>query len=476
MPARSGDWTLVGEASDPIVADVPALEDLVTYYTTLADQITSEATVLGSIGDGDESQFKGEAADKVRSKSREVAESLRTMSGRYAAVRDALAAYRPELEHALDESAAALRDASDAAAAGSRSAGMPDPSANRAQDAPPLTDDEQGQVDARNRAISAAKSSADAATAKLRAAVDGLNAAGRTASNTIRAGWHDGLHDSLGDKIKAFFAKLLKIIVKIFTYIGIALAALAILIPGLGFIALAAAVATTVTFVANVALAAMGEGSWLDVIMSAVSVAFVGAGALVTKAASVAKAGMLAKGMPGVEKVAGTKIVALQAERMAAIRSALSPTTRIGDSVREVQKITQQVATVQKELSIAKSTNVIGKFTMKADWFDPRTFRALASEDRAKIAEGWSKGYRWDRLFSVDRQQELAEMRTVLRSQYGIGVQTVPKWHAPFQATRVSYGWGNIVFGQSIKPTGWGDDQGRVSAYDDASAALTTGK
>ncbi|MFZ7087106.1 hypothetical protein [Curtobacterium sp. RRHDQ10] len=474
MPARGGDWTLVGEASDPIVADVAALEDLVTYYTTLADQITSEASVLGAIGDGDESQFKGQAADKVRSRSKEVADSLRIMSGRYDAVRNALSAYRPELEHALDESAAALRDATDAAAAGSRGSAMPDPSANRAQDAPPLTADEQGEVDARNRAISAATSSAEAATARLRAAVDGLDGAGRTAANTIRAAWHDGLHDTLGDKIKAFFAKLLKIIVKIFTYIGIALAALAILIPGLGFITLAAAIATTVTFVANVALAAMGEGSWLDVIMSAVSIAFVGAGALVTKAASVAKAGMLAKGMPGVEKVAGTKIVALQAERMTAIRTALSSTMRISDSVRQVQRISQEVAAVQKELSIAKSTNVIGKFKEKADWFDPRTFKQLAAEDRAKIAEGYSKGYRWDRLFSVDRQQELAEMRSVLRTQYGIGVQTVPAWHAWFQATRVSYGWGNIVFGQSVKPTGWGSDQGWVPAYDAASGALTT--
>ncbi|KQO63866.1 hypothetical protein [Curtobacterium sp. Leaf261] len=474
MAARAGDWTLVGEASDPIVADVPALEELVRYYQTLADQITTEADTLGRIGDGDESQFKGEAADKVRSKSKEVAASLRTMSGRYDAVRDALTTYRPELEHALDESAAALRDAGDASAAGSRGSAMPDPSVNRASDAPPLTADETGQVDARNRAIANAHSASDAATARLRSAVDGLTAAGRQASSTIREAWHDGLHDTLGDKIKAFFAKLLKIIVKIFTYIGIALAALAILIPGLGFIALAAAVATTITFVANIALAAMGEGSWLDVIMSAVSVAFVGAGALVTKAASIAKAGMLTKGMPGVEKLAGTKIVTLQAERMAAIRSALSPSTKIGDSVRQVQRISQEVATVQKELSIAKSTNVIGKFREKADWFDPRSFRQLASEDRAKIAEGYSKGYRWDRLFGVDRQQELAEMRTFLKSEYGVAVSTVPKWHAAFQATRVTYGWGNIVFGQSIKPTGWGSDQGRVPAYDDASAALRT--
>jgi hypothetical protein len=168
MPARGGNWSLVGEGSDPIVADVPVVQELVTYYRSIADEIRSEADVLKRIGEGDESQFKGASADAVRKKSGEVASSLLKMSGRYDAIRDALAGYLPELETGLAESAAALRDAEDASAAGTRATGMPDPSQGRAADAPPITADEQGAVDAKRRAAEDARSSADAATAAMK--------------------------------------------------------------------------------------------------------------------------------------------------------------------------------------------------------------------------------------------------------------------------------------------------------------------
>ncbi len=144
MPARGGNWALVGEASDPIVADTQVVHELVDYYRSIADEIRSEADVLKRIGEGDQSQFKGESADAVRKKSGEVASSLQKMSGRYDAIRDALTGYLPSLETALDESAAALREAEDASAAGSRAASMVDPSQGRAQDAPPLTATSRG--------------------------------------------------------------------------------------------------------------------------------------------------------------------------------------------------------------------------------------------------------------------------------------------------------------------------------------------
>ncbi|OII11505.1 hypothetical protein BIU97_06330 [Curtobacterium sp. MCBA15_009] len=473
MPARGGDWGLLHEGSDPIVADVPTVHELVNYYTTMAQEITSEADVLRKIGEGDDSQFKGESADAVRKKSKEVAESLQRMSGRYDAIRDALTGYLPELETALTESAAALRDAEDASAAGARAGAMPDPGQGRAQDAPPLTDDEQGAIDAKARATSSAKDGADAAVARLRRAVDGVNAAGKAAASTIRAAWDDGLHDTLGDKIKAFFSKLLKILVKIFTYIGIALAALAILIPGVGMLTFMAAVAAAVTLVLNITLAGMGEGSWLDVITSAVGLVLVGVGAGLTKVASLAKTAGLGKGMQGFAKTNLDKIKKLQDVRAVAIKDTL----RDPGALRTVTTINRHINRLTDARIATMGKNTLGGFKEKPNWWRPN--RALWNDDKAKIRDVLSKdgkGWQWQRLMSVDRQIEMDAMKVAMKRDYGVDIAALPNWHKYAAGGRVVASWMNTFsYGQGIKPTGWGSDQERVPGYKDASGQLVHG-
>ena len=339
MPARGGNWALLDQSSDPVVADVPVVQELVTYYKTIAEEITSEADVLRRIGDGDDAQFKGATADAVRKKSKEVAASLTKMSGRYDAIRDALTAYLPELQHALDESAGALQDAEEADAAGTRAASMPDPSKDRAQDAPPMTTEEQDAVSAKGRASSAAQGDADAAKARLHRALDGITAAGKAAAATIRASWHDGLHDTLGDKIKAFFSKLLKLIVKIFTYIGIALAALAILIPGVGVLAIMGAVAAGVGLVAQLGLVALGEGNVFDLVMAVVGVATLGIGSGITKATSVAVKSGLKAGKTSMTAKLGERLAPLKEFRSDAIQRINSLKTQIGGKTGAVQHV-----------------------------------------------------------------------------------------------------------------------------------------
>jgi hypothetical protein len=339
MPARGGNWALLDQSSDPVVADVPVVQELVTYYKTIAEEITSEADVLRRIGDGEDSQFKGATADAVRKKSKEVAASLTKMSGRYDAIRDALTAYLPELQHALDESAGALRDAEEADAAGTRAASMPDPSKDRAQDAPPMTTEEQDAVSAKGRAASAAQGDSDAAKARLHRALDGITSAGKTAAATIRAAWDDGLHDTLGDKIKAFFSKLLKLIVKIFTYIGIALAALAILIPGVGVLAIMGAVAAGVGLVAQLGLVAIGEGNVFDLVMAVVGVATLGIGSGITKATSVAVKSGLKAGKVSMTAKLGERLAPLKDFRSEAIGKINSLKTQIGGKTGAVQHV-----------------------------------------------------------------------------------------------------------------------------------------
>ncbi|GAA1493151.1 hypothetical protein [Curtobacterium herbarum] len=478
MPARGGNWALLDQSSDPMVADVSVLQELVNYYSTMAQEITSEAAVLKSIGDGDDSQFKGSTADAVRKKSGEVAGSLTKLSGRYDAIRDALKGYLPELERGLAESAAALHDAENAEASGSRAASMPDPSQNRASDAPAITSDEQGQIDAKHRAVEGAKADADAATARLRRSVDALNGAGKAAAATIRAAWDDGLHDTLGDKIKAFFSKLLKILVKIFTYIGIALAALAILIPGVGMFTFMAAVAASVVLVANITLAGMGEGSWLDVITSAVGLVLVGAGGALTKAVSTMKTAGIAKSSAGFQKNATASLEKLGTARSAALERAFNP--RYGAkgfperlaSLRAVQK---EIADTQKALGNAKGLTSIGKFREKPNWWHPN--KTLWAEDKVKIADVLKRrDWRAERLFSVDRHNEMAAMQKEMWSKYGVEIATTPAWHRWASGGRVVASWGNtIMYGQGLKPTGFGTDQQRLPGYNEAAKTLTHG-
>jgi hypothetical protein len=471
MPARGGNWALLGEGSDPVVADVDVVHELVDYYTTMAEEITSEADVLRRIGEGDESQFKGDTADAVRKKSREVAESLQKLSGRYDAIRDALTGYLPELDHGLAESMAALHDAEDADAAGSRATAMPDPSQNRAQDAPPLTDDEQGAVAAKHRAADDASAASGAAVARLRRAVDGLDAAGRAAATTIRAAWDDGLHDTTGVKIKAFFSKLLKILVKIFTYIGIALAALAILIPGVGVLTFMAAVAASVVLVGNIALASMGEGSWLDVITSVVGLVLVGVGGALTKAVSTMKTAGLSKGIAGFSQKNLDKVKKLQDVRSVHVKNTLSDP----GALREVKVINQQIKRLTDQRLDVRSKNVLDGFKEKPNWWHPN--KALWAEDKGKIKDVLQKGdWRWERLLSVDRHSEMTKMQTEMWKKYGVEIATTPAWHKVASGGRVVASWGNtIVYGQGLKPTGFGTDQERLPGYNDAAKALTHG-
>ena len=143
MPARSGNWPLLGHDSDPVAGDPDRLHDLISYYTKMADTITSEAAVLERIGSGDTSELLGESADAIRKRSKDVSKSLTQTSGRYEAVASALATYAPALDEARSETAKAVAEAEAAAGAKTSSAAMADPSQDRPKDAPPLTDAEE---------------------------------------------------------------------------------------------------------------------------------------------------------------------------------------------------------------------------------------------------------------------------------------------------------------------------------------------
>jgi hypothetical protein len=302
MPARSGNWPLVGHPSDPVAGDPDQLHDLTTYYAKIAETIKSEAAVLQRIGSGDTTELKGQSADAIRSRSKDVAASLTQTSGRYDAVARALTVYGPALDTARTETARALQEAEAADGARGSSAAMPDPGANRPTDAPPLTDAETAQVHARTSAMSEAADSSAQARRRMDAAIGALNAAGRSAAGVIRGAWNDGLVDTWQYKLREGFIKFLKILVKVLMWIGVALAVLAFFIPGLGAAALAGAIVAVAAVVATGALAAMGEGSWLDFIIAVVGVVLIGVGVVVAKVVQTAHVAGLARGTSAAKK------------------------------------------------------------------------------------------------------------------------------------------------------------------------------
>ena len=152
--------------------------------------------------------------------------------------------------------------------------------ADRPDDAPPLTDKEKQESESRTGKINEAKGDLEAAKAKARAAMVKFDAAATAAANKIRENWgDDGLHHSGWEAFLHKLNKFLKKLVEILMYIGMALAVLSILIPGLDMLTLLSVVATVVSVAASFILAVQGEGSWLSVIIGVLSLGLIGVAA-----------------------------------------------------------------------------------------------------------------------------------------------------------------------------------------------------
>jgi RHS repeat-associated protein len=273
MPERPGPWELLDKPSDPVVADLPEVDARLAYFRSLAETMTTEGQRLSQIASGE--SLKGEYADKLRSDSGKVAKDLDQVVGRYEAVVQALTEYEPALDAALLGSSQALDDAIDASTALTAANAMPTATAPPGKQLTPQQ--EQANSD-KAAATSAAADRLNAAKQKLTGVLSALDAAGQAAAAVIRKGFNDGLTDSAWDRFKYFFKKFLQILVKVLTYIGMALAVIALVIPGVGEAVLAATAAIgAVTLAANVGLKAMGDGSWADIAMSIAGLVTLGA-------------------------------------------------------------------------------------------------------------------------------------------------------------------------------------------------------
>ena len=483
MPARSANWPLVGHPTDPVAGDPDQVYELTRYYATIAQTIKEEATVLQRIGSGDTTELKGQSADAIRSRSKSVAASLTQTSGRYEAVAGALKNYAPVLETARDDSWRAVKDAEAADGARGSSAAMADPGANRPADAPPLTDTETAQIHARTSAMAEAANSGAAASKRMDDALAALNTAGKSASELIRGAWNDGLVDTRAYKLREGFLKFLKVLVKVLMWIGVALAVLAFFIPGLGAAALAGAIVAVAAVVATGALAAMGEGSWLDFIIAVVGVVLIGVGVVVAKIVQTAHVAAIARG--GSAAARGGKLpadiasrsAALAVQRQAVLAKGFAGRISVQQAMKRVSAIDRRLLTLPKDMQLGRAAKIGSKNAIKPQFWNIRT-PGYRPNDAAKFRDLGSK-YRFDRLFSTDRVGDYKKLQATLQTEFGLVPKAVPWWYYA-NAGRVVGGFGVIsVLKWSTTPTGFGTDTSRAATspeYDAAKTALTTPK
>ncbi|WP_020014345.1 hypothetical protein [Promicromonospora sukumoe] len=283
--ARVGEWHLLDYDDDPVPAEASGLDAVIKHYKEITEMMTTQAALLKKIGDGDETLLKGEAADAMRKRARESHEALGKAAGRYEDVHAALVAYRPELETARSETGKALTMAEDAAAARKGAEGLPDPvNEDRPDDAPPLTTEQKNESQNRADKISTANGELEAAKTKARNAMTALDTAASAAATKIKENWgEDGLNHTWQEKLRHNFMKFLKGLVEILGWIGMALAVLAMIIPGLGVLAWVALGVAVVGLLGSIVLAATGEESWMGVVWGAIGVITAVAGLAVAK-------------------------------------------------------------------------------------------------------------------------------------------------------------------------------------------------
>jgi RHS repeat-associated protein len=247
-----------------VVADVPEVDSRLAYFRSLAEEMRTEGQRLSRISSGE--SLKGKYADELRSSAGDVAKDMDQVVGRYDAVVQALTEYRPALDAALLGSSQALDDAINADSARRAADAMPTATAPHGGH---LTPQQEQANNDKTAATGAAADRLNAAKQKLVGVLSALDGAGQAAAATIRKGFNDGLTDSGWDRFKYAFKKFLQILVKVLTYIGMALAVIALVIPGVGELVLAAGVAIgAVTLAADVGLKALGGGSWADIGMA----------------------------------------------------------------------------------------------------------------------------------------------------------------------------------------------------------------
>jgi hypothetical protein len=259
-----GSWDPLGLDSDPVYADPDAVADAQSRYQNIATTINDAVAKLQQIVDTNSESLAGQYVSALQKNAQTILTDLTKAGVRYSDVASQIQIYEPALNEGLSETAAALTQAESAVQAQSAAQGLPNPQPTSGQT---LTADQQQQQTSRTNAINSANDDLSAAKSRLSNAMDSLDVAGKRFGDAVSAkNYKDGLTDTWKDRLDV----VLGWFSKIFGAIGMALAGLSLLIPGLDVVVLAGVVVGAAQLLVNSILLANGQGSILDVVMGAV--------------------------------------------------------------------------------------------------------------------------------------------------------------------------------------------------------------
>lgn len=273
MTARPADaaWQPLGWYTDPVPGDPGRIDTEAQHLSKIAGQIADQVGMLKAIAaQGTE---VGKHAEKIRTSAGTLAGKLDTVGTRYKKVSSALSAWSPQLSQAQSMSLQALNQAEAPYKQLTTPAAPPSGHLTASQQQQAVTD--------YNNAMSKAQGQLEAALALLGRATSLRDSEGSHCASVINNACDDALKDSFWERFKDFVDKwswLIKDVCTALEVLATVAAVLALLLTGVGWLVIAGVVMTGLAMVGRAALAAAGDGSWLDVGMDAFALLTFGLG------------------------------------------------------------------------------------------------------------------------------------------------------------------------------------------------------
>jgi len=245
------------------------------HYGAMAEEIDGQVQRLKDIVSG---TLQGGYVQTLTSAAEGLKDDLARTSGRYREVGGTLQQWAPQLNDFQDEAERLRQQAVTAAG---------DMSDNhevvtvRPPDAPPPTDGQVAEANARQGRYDDARGDLRRAQGRLLDLTDRRDAAAAKVAADIRQESDDGLANSAWDDFQGWMDRhheMVSGVAKVLGVIAMAACVVALFVPGLNVLAVAALVASAGSLIGHTALATTGHGSWADVGVDVFAVATMGAG------------------------------------------------------------------------------------------------------------------------------------------------------------------------------------------------------
>jgi hypothetical protein len=290
VTARPGQWDLLGHGSDPVPGTPYEVSAEGRHYSSVATEISTQISRLRQLTHPDE-RLKGHYTEGLVESCSDLADHLSKIEDRFATVGREVSGFEGDLETARTKTGQALADAVEAERQRAANAPVDAPAG-----APEPTDAEKQAAEDRADRHSAAETALTAARTACNRAMEAFEERADAVARTIRDASDDDMKDSTWDKFKDFVSKVagvLDAIADVLGWIATGLMILALFIPGLNLLVIAA-VLLVGALLLHTLLAATGNGSWLDVAFDVVGLATLGIGSSAAAAAKVGRAATLA--------------------------------------------------------------------------------------------------------------------------------------------------------------------------------------